>query len=245
VKAKVYLVQRVNPDGSEDPTIVAVKLTHLLAHQIARQFAPARVKALVADKTDEVNGEPLEAAAEAAAGVGMALIGISRTDTFEYVSDRDPCKRTIPVRQAEGGPVQLISQVETVVDEGATVFKLGVLDVFLMGQIYDRSTKVTRSIVDNPDGDINVITQVNATNIDAVKFGLKGWQNFKDGGGNDLPFQSVKQFIMGREYEVCADETLRLLGIQLIQELAGKIKEASEVSKVEVKNSVRASSQSA
>jgi hypothetical protein len=68
VRVKLYVVQRIRSDGSEDPTIVAVKLTHIAAHLIAKQFAPARVKPLVADKTGERNGEPLEAAEEAAEG---------------------------------------------------------------------------------------------------------------------------------------------------------------------------------
>ena len=67
---KVYVVQRIRPDGTEDPRIVAVKLTHHAAHLIARQFAPARVKPLVADKSGDVNGETLDAAAEAAEGTG-------------------------------------------------------------------------------------------------------------------------------------------------------------------------------
>jgi len=63
----VYTVQRANPDGTLDPRILAVKLTHLSAHIIAKQFAPAMVKSLMADKSDMINGETPDAAEEAAA----------------------------------------------------------------------------------------------------------------------------------------------------------------------------------
>jgi hypothetical protein len=57
-KIKVYLVQLVGEDGVLSPEIVACKLTHLAAHLIAKQLAPAKVTGLVADKTAEINGEP-------------------------------------------------------------------------------------------------------------------------------------------------------------------------------------------
>jgi hypothetical protein len=57
MRVKVYIVQRARPDGSIDPTIVAAKLTHALAHNIAKDFAPARVVPLIADKTPGENGE--------------------------------------------------------------------------------------------------------------------------------------------------------------------------------------------
>ena len=55
-KIKVYVVQRVLEDGSISADIVACKLRHIDAHQIAREFAPARVTPLVADKSPIANG---------------------------------------------------------------------------------------------------------------------------------------------------------------------------------------------
>jgi len=56
-RIKVYLVQLAADDGTLRPEVVAAKLTHLAAHTIAKRLAPARVIPLVADKTDDVNGE--------------------------------------------------------------------------------------------------------------------------------------------------------------------------------------------
>jgi hypothetical protein len=67
-RIKVYAVQCARPDGTIEPAIVAVKLTHLAAHTVAKRLAPAKVISLVADKSDELNGEPLNAASPAAAG---------------------------------------------------------------------------------------------------------------------------------------------------------------------------------
>jgi hypothetical protein len=72
VQVKVYVVQRAREDGSIDPEIVAAKLRHADAHAIAKRLAPARVVALVADKTAAMNGEAhsTDAAEEAADGIG-------------------------------------------------------------------------------------------------------------------------------------------------------------------------------
>lgn len=53
-QAKVYVVQRVGRDGEHGP-VIAVKLTHADAHNIAKKFAPARVLTVIADKTDLPN----------------------------------------------------------------------------------------------------------------------------------------------------------------------------------------------
>jgi hypothetical protein len=67
-----------------------------------------------------------------------------------------------------------------------------VLDVFLMGLIYDQSTLVTRN---DEDHQIGVTTRLNQTNIEAVRFGLKGRRNFPDAQGNDIPFEIVQKVV--------------------------------------------------
>ncbi len=57
MRLKVYLVQRARDDGTIDPEILAAKLTHAAAHEVARRYAPARIVSLVADKSLEENGE--------------------------------------------------------------------------------------------------------------------------------------------------------------------------------------------
>ena len=47
--AKVYIVQKA------DGTLLAVKLTHVVAHQIAKDHAPAKVTCAVADKSPDLN----------------------------------------------------------------------------------------------------------------------------------------------------------------------------------------------
>jgi hypothetical protein len=86
---------------------------------------------------------------------------------------------------------------------------------------------------------------MNQTNIDTVRFGLRGFENFKDAKGNDIKFTTTDIQLNNRDYKVASDEVLKNLGIRLVAELAGKIKEASEVSSGDEKNFVEVSSRAA
>ena len=55
-QVKVYVVQKADRQGHLVGDVLAVKLTHGAAHQIARANAPAKVTCVMADKTDFLNG---------------------------------------------------------------------------------------------------------------------------------------------------------------------------------------------
>jgi len=57
----------------------------------------------------------------------MAVIGIVRSETFEYVLDSDPCKKRVELEVARIEDGQKIAHDE-VIEEGATISTLGVLD---------------------------------------------------------------------------------------------------------------------
>lgn len=53
---KVYVVQQADRKGQLIGEVLAVKLTHGAAHQIAKQHAPAKVTCVFADKSSLLNG---------------------------------------------------------------------------------------------------------------------------------------------------------------------------------------------
>lgn len=170
----------------------------------------------------------------------MALIALTVHDTVEYVSDRDPSKVVTKVPVDANDPKKGTKD-HTEIKDGATKFFLKPLDVFLMGHIYDNASHLSGK---SGSDEVGIKTRMNQTNIDAVRHGLTGFENFLDRKGNGIPFKTVKAVVNGREYEVAADSVLDSLGIQLIQELATEIKRISEVSTDEEKNFVEASPQS-
>lgn len=162
----------------------------------------------------------------------MALIAMTPSDNIEYVSDMDPSKvvKTVPIDPTDAAKG---TKVVTTLEDGATKFFLKSLDVFLMGHIYDNATSISGK---QGDDNVQINTRMNQTNIQAVRHGLTGWDNFKDGKNNSVPFKSSKVNVNGRNYTVASDETMNLLGVQLIAELAQQIKDASEVAPSEEKN---------
>jgi len=164
----------------------------------------------------------------------MALIAMTTADTVDHVSDLDPCKRKQKVFRDPENPSAGYDLKDEIL-EGATVFKLRPLDVFLMGFIYD-SASVLRGT--EGSAEIGIHTRVNQTNIEAVRHGLSGFENFTDPKGGVVKFKSQKAVVNGRSYEVAHDDIMNMMGVKLIQELAAKVKEISEVSPAEEKNSV-------
>ena len=167
----------------------------------------------------------------------MALMAMTTSDVIRYVSDKDPAKvkKLIPVddEKPDGD-----KKLDITIGPNATYFTLAPLDVFLMGYIYDNASSLTGQA---GGAEIGIKTRMNQTNIDAVRFGLVAMENFHDDkSGKAVQFKRVKTNFAGRKYETVPDDIMTKLGVQLCQELAEKIKELSEVSVAEAKNSVEA-----
>lgn len=164
----------------------------------------------------------------------MALRAMTTADAVAYVSDLDPAKSYKEVPVDPDAPEGLKKRIEVIDDtKSPTVFKLRPLDVFLQGYIWDNSSSIKGK---SGESDVEMVTRVNQTNIDTVRFGLAGFDNLKDEKGNGLTFKTQKDVVNGRPYEVASDETMRLFGVKLVGELSRKIQSLSEVSAEDEKN---------
>jgi hypothetical protein len=172
----------------------------------------------------------------------MALFASTTADTVEYVSRKDPARGDhkpvwVDEKDKSKGEVLTSADIQKFRENGATIFVLKPLDVYLMGTIYDNAS-VLRGSQDSETIDIH--TKTNATNIDAVKYGCVGFENFRvKGDGNPtLKYESEEVMLAGREYRVMKPHLLTAIrDITLIAELADRIKKISEVDTDEEKNS--------
>lgn len=165
------------------------------------------------------------------------LIAMTTADTVDYVSDLDPAKRKTKTLRDPANPSK--GYVESWdIGPGATTFKLRGLDVYLMSLIYDNA-----SVLQAREGsaDYGIQTKINQTNIQAVRHGLIGLDNFVNAKGNSIAFTTQTEVVNGRKYDVASDAVMNTMGVRLIQELATKIKEISEVTPEEEKKSDGAS----
>lgn len=156
----------------------------------------------------------------------MAIYALTTADTFEHVLDIDPAKKVTKVPVDPADPAKGMKD-EVTIGEDATVFILSPLDVFLMGYIYDNANSLTGEGGSNK---VDIRTQVNKTNIDAVRFGLRGFRNFKDKNGIEQRASYEEVEVNGQKYTAATAKTLSLIGVRAMAELAGQIKEKSEVS---------------
>lgn len=121
-------------------------------------------------------------------------------------------------------------------DPSPTVFLTGVLDSALAAYLIDSSGKF---IVDNsttpPRADVKVNRSYRDREI--VKFGLKGWRNFKQKDGSDASFLQAQVDVPGIGKRLALTDACLNQVKPWISELARKIEEDNTVTKDDEKNS--------
>lgn len=141
------------------------------------------------------------------------IVGLSLDAEFVYESDFDSAKGT----------------------PEATKWRLGTLDARQYGKIKDRSTRI---LVDPSKPDADIETSINKHEVFflTVQYGLKGWENFCDKDGVEIPFKTKNLNIAGKSYVVVHDSVMAIIPSTIIEELAGKISESNDLSEEEAKN---------
>ena len=143
----------------------------------------------------------------------MALTGINIYETKRFVSKLEKDK------------------------ENPTVFHLGLLDPILRAEFEDESLIFEKSS-SNPNDPAKATIARSGFNIKAVRFGLKGMDNFLDPRTKEpMPFETVSVSIKGKNYNVASEQIIKMLGKKLIEELAEEILSENIFSEEEEKNS--------
>lgn len=126
---------------------------------------------------------------------------------------------------------------EFIQKEGTTpvVFKLGTLSSRLLAHLRDEAT----SFVPDPSNPETVVAKFlpNHSSFETVRFGLKGWENFRDVDGGDIPFKTVKRSIAGVTVDAVSDDTMDQLPLDVIRDLSNAIVEGNQLSEEAAKNS--------
>ena len=140
------------------------------------------------------------------------LTGIDINATRKYASKLDPDK------------------------DNPTVFHIGVLDPALRAEIDDDSSSYEMSST-NPNDKAKVRLNWNKRQISAIKFGLKGLDNFLDPQTKkpiELSFETIKY--AGKMRDAVPDRIIAMFSSELRQELAEVILNESKLSEGEQKN---------
>lgn len=113
-----------------------------------------------------------------------------------------------------------------------TIFKVGVLDSLTMADISQMDVEF------NPESkEKKIRANIAGRELDYVRHGLKGWENFKDATGQEIQarFDTVSRG--GRTTKTLHDSCLRQIPAKVIKELAEAILDINELSERDEKNS--------
>jgi hypothetical protein len=136
----------------------------------------------------------------------MPIIGITLDASREYQSAYD---------SAKGSPE-------------ATTFEVGTLDSRIFGMLRDKAM-VIASDPGDPNAEAETILKGNEVAFLFVQYGLRGWSNFKDESGKDIPFRTVKQRHGNQVYDIADPNLVKLIPGVVITELAGEIRKANDL----------------
>lgn len=136
----------------------------------------------------------------------MAIVGISKLETEEFISSHDM------VDTGDGTSKQATKS------EGATVWQIGVLDSDIRAVITDKAMVLEQHV----DGN-RILSQAGTRNLMAVRFGLRGWENFKHEDGSDIAYETEERMISGKIYTALTDKCLESIPGYLVTELGQEI----------------------
>lgn len=160
----------------------------------------------------------------------MALIGLSKFETFQYISVSDGSRVYYP----EGHEMENQLNEEASIENGATVFLLGALSVEERAYIIDRTGVVQE--FDEQTGQTRLIHRAGTRNVEACRFGIRGWSNFPDKDGNDIPFKTINRSLNGVDRAVPSPESMGALTVALITEIGTVILERNALTETTRKN---------
>ncbi len=145
-------------------------------------------------------------------GGSAMFTGINIYETRPYTSKNDPDKNN------------------------PTTFHIGLLDPILRAHLEDKSVIFEKSSP-SPKDPVTTNYNVNIRNIDVVKFGLRGLDNFLDPQTKEpVKFDTISTSIKGKNYTAVSERIILMLGKKLIDELAEVILEENILSEDEEKN---------
>ena len=136
-------------------------------------------------------------------------------------------------------PINVGETVEYVLKDdktNPTTWILGILDSLIktrltdLGMVYKYNPEAPKDSC--AESHMNIAEQ----DFEFVKFGLKGFKNFKDAKGSEIVCKTEKKTVGNTEYDVVSDETLKVIPRAAITELAVKIAEENLLAEEEEKN---------
>ena len=117
-----------------------------------------------------------------------------------------------------------------------TIWIIGILDSLVKTRLADLGTIYRYNPEAPKDSVAETRMNIAEQDFEFVKFGLKGFKNFKDTKGSEIVLKTEKKTIGNTEYDIVSEDTLKVIPRAAITELAKKIAEENLFSEDEEKN---------
>lgn len=113
-----------------------------------------------------------------------------------------------------------------------TIWRLGTLDSIVKTLIMSKSFEVR---VEGEKIKTSPVVAALELDIEILKFGLKGWTNFKL-NGKEITFKIDKEELGGQKYDVLSRDSIKFIPRNVVTTLANEIFKENELSEEAEKN---------
>lgn len=168
----------------------------------------------------------------------MAVRGLSLAERQEYILVDDPAhpdqiKKEVEARVKKRGGDVSAEEKEQITDK--VVQDAGKPTVFYLGNLLQEDRvflgDLTAGLEQTPQGNMRMLMRNTNKAHETVRRGLKGWDNFIDGNGKSLKFETAPGTgERGQPRSFVSDECLAYLHHDMLRELAGEILRINGVS---------------
>lgn len=120
--------------------------------------------------------------------------------------------------------------------ESPTKWKIGVIDSLIMSEIQDLITLFEPDGSGRPDAPAKTKLCLNLVRAEAVRYGVRGWENFVDSTGSPVAFKTERRSIGGKMVDALDEDILRLIPYEVVNELGEAVLAKNRFNEVEAKN---------
>ncbi len=117
-----------------------------------------------------------------------------------------------------------------------TKWKIGVIDSLIMAEIQDLITIFEPGAGGDRNAPAKTKLCMNLVQVEAARYGLKGWENYVDNTGMQIPFRTEKKYVGGKTVDAVADDLLRTIPFDIVSALGKRILDKNKFLEEEAKN---------
>ncbi len=164
----------------------------------------------------------------------MPVIGLTSGSTWVHYLSDDEQKNTPDGTKFILGTIP--KRLEAQLSDEAMELSIEADDLEALSRLGDDADAGNKTAIAAMDGDVGLKVSPSQQAYETVRHGLKGWENFPNADGEEIPFETEDTTFGGRKVRVVTRKAMESLRLSWIRELSTAIAKGNTVPKEAAKD---------